>query len=1352
MVRPKPTLDRHPPTIAWSLLGLGLTMGLVGATVLLGWLFDRPALTSLGFDSRPVRLGPAMLTVMLGLGLVLDAPRAAPVVGRAVVARIYTGVTLVAGLLLAGRVSGLPALQFLPDERAPGYPTSALAPMVPLAILCAAVALRLLSGAGPASRARVRFAWFVGGALVLTGVPLVLTSSTVDSPFADADPTAIAPAICVILVLTGAAVLVAAGRREAADAGVAETSAPRRARFIIAFLAAAAAAEAIGLAYHSEFERGLGRDLQTQLEAVAELQVEWLQQWRRERLGDSKVLFSSPAMHDFAQAPTGQVPRSLEAWLGAYDVYGQYDRIHLLDPAGRVLLSHPSGAPAPASELATLFADAARLSPSPTLIDLDRPDQADTATAMFVLVPVFDSDAVAAPVRLGTGVLHIDPDARLRPFLHRWPGPNATSESHLVRRDGDTVVFVTPSREHGHSVPRPRFGLDRRDVLAVKAALGQRGLVDGTDPDGRAVFGVLTPIADSPWVLVTHMDVAEFHARLRARTLVVAAFIALLLTVAGIALVLGWRSTRARQDRRRAELIGELEATTAALGHLLARSPTVIYTMALRGDRLVPVSMSENIERLFGYTVEEAMVLDWWPRHVHPADIPVAMEALSRMETDDTIESVYRFHRKDGSVLWVSDRLEVSRRVDGRVIEATGALNDVTARHAAERSLWESEERLRLALTASDQGLYDFDVPTGQVVVNEGYARMLGHDPATFRETAEGWSGRLHPEDRARAEATLSAFLAGDAVGVYTSEFRMATRDGDWRWILSTGRLITRAADGSPLRMLGTHTDVTARKVAEARAQRLAQLYAALSDSNEAIVRCSTREDLFPRICEAVVRHGGIAMAWIGITDAETHLVRRMAAAGSHPGDVAYLDGLEISTDPGAPAGNGATGRAIRENRPVWITDFAADPSTAPWRARAAEHGWVASASLPLRLDGRPIGALSLYGRAAATFDEDGRRLLTALADDIGFALDAMARDEQRRAAEAALRIKDMAIEASNNAIAFADPTGRFTYVNKAFLRDWGYARADEVIGRPAADFCASAEQAAEILASLTTERIWTGELEARTRNGAELVTLTTVSRIDDEHGVPVCILATFSDITRRRRADAEIRAALREREALLKEIHHRVKNNLQVITSLLRLESNRAPQPDVKRVLGEMKNRVISMALLHELLYRSDTLAQVDLGGYLAELGRQVFDTAALQAGVMLDARTEPIALELDQAVPCGLLVNELLSNALKHGFPGGRRGKVHLTLRRLDDTGRVLVEVHDDGVGLPPDFEQRSKGSLGLQIVSDLTRQLDGHLEVDSPDGARFRVTFTVKLSSAVLPQLPQQSTAARRSIPVN
>ncbi len=235
-----------------------------------------------------------------------------------------------------------------------------------------------------------------------------------------------------------------------------------------------------------------------------------------------------------------------------------------------------------------------------------------------------------------------------------------------------------------------------------------------------------------------------------------------------------------------------------------------------------------------------------------------------------------------------------------------------------------------------------------------------------------------------------------------------------------------------------------------------------------------------------------------------------------------------------------------------------------------------------------------------------------------------------------------------------------------------------------------------------------------------------------DALGRPLKMHGTIQDITERKRADDALRASLREKEALLKEVHHRVKNNLQVIMSLLRMEGRRSTQPDTKSVLGEMQGRIRSMALLHESLYRSGTFAAVDLSGYLTQLATQAvrsFQTSP--NAVQLDLALAPVLVEMDQALPCGLLVNELVSNALKHGFPGGRAGHLRVALQPVaDEPARWCLAVTDDGVGLPPDFDFRRSQSLGLQLVVDLAGQLRGTSAIGPAPGAgtRIAVTFTI------------------------
>ncbi len=231
-----------------------------------------------------------------------------------------------------------------------------------------------------------------------------------------------------------------------------------------------------------------------------------------------------------------------------------------------------------------------------------------------------------------------------------------------------------------------------------------------------------------------------------------------------------------------------------------------------------------------------------------------------------------------------------------------------------------------------------------------------------------------------------------------------------------------------------------------------------------------------------------------------------------------------------------------------------------------------------------------------------------------------------------------------------------------------------------------------------------------------------------DPAGQPLRVIGTHKDVTAQKQGEMELTQSLHEKEALLKEVHHRVKNNMQVISSLLRLEAAKHTAPETKDALRDMQGRIRSMALLHETLYRSGDFARVNLDNYLRDLSTQFFraQNVAPQL-VALGFELSAVKVEIDQAIPCGLIVNELLTNALKYGFPQGRSGMVRVGLN-LNADGEVQLQVSDDGVGLPPDLDIMQSNSLGLRLVSDLTRQLQGNLVIEAP--AQFTIRFKPKV----------------------
>jgi two-component sensor histidine kinase len=233
-----------------------------------------------------------------------------------------------------------------------------------------------------------------------------------------------------------------------------------------------------------------------------------------------------------------------------------------------------------------------------------------------------------------------------------------------------------------------------------------------------------------------------------------------------------------------------------------------------------------------------------------------------------------------------------------------------------------------------------------------------------------------------------------------------------------------------------------------------------------------------------------------------------------------------------------------------------------------------------------------------------------------------------------------------------------------------------------------------------------------------------TISPIVDASGRVAGASMIARDITDRKKAAERISASLREKDALLREIHHRVKNNMQVVSSLLQLQSAHLHDPKLLEPFKDCQDRIRTMALIHEKLYRTEGLAQIDFKEYLESLTDMLLRAHSKGPFIRRQLNLEPVALSIDLAIPVGLIANELISNSLKHAFNGRQKGVVRVALTRPNQD-ELRLAVSDDGQGLPENFLQST--SLGVRLVRILTGQINGRMEYKSENGAEFAIVFS-------------------------
>ena len=333
-------------------------------------------------------------------------------------------------------------------------------------------------------------------------------------------------------------------------------------------------------------------------------------------------------------------------------------------------------------------------------------------------------------------------------------------------------------------------------------------------------------------------------------------------------------------------------------------------------------------------------------------------------------------------------------------------------------------------------------------------------------------------------------------------------------------------------------------------------------------------------------------------------------------------------------------------------------------------------------------------------------------------------------------RMFERFFDSAPDAVLVTDEQGRITDLNRQAQVMFGYER-QELVGQPIELLVPENQRAAHrtqreaYLGTPKMRPMGKGlDLYGRRKDGTRIPVDITLSPLHT--GTKLRVMAAVRDITERKESETKIMASLREKDVLLREIHHRVKNNLAVICSLMYLESTYAKDEHTAQVFRESESRIHSMALVHETLYGSKNLGCIDFSEYARVLATDILSSYGNQSEesikVQLKSEMEPVIMTIDVAVPCGLILNELISNAMKHGFAGGRPGEITITLRSGPEKS-CFLSVNDTGRGIPSDLDLKSNKSLGLRLVRSLTKQIRGSFElIRTEPGTSARVQFPI------------------------
>jgi PAS domain S-box-containing protein len=683
--------------------------------------------------------------------------------------------------------------------------------------------------------------------------------------------------------------------------------------------------------------------------------------------------------------------------------------------------------------------------------------------------------------------------------------------------------------------------------------------------------------------------------------------------------------------------------------------------------------VNQKFCEIVGYTASELLSRTWMDV-TYPEDIAADLAQTHRLFAGeiDSFKMEKRLVRKDGSLVWVNISASLIEEPLSGAIYSVVVTEDISDRKIAEKAVKASEERFRQLAENIESVFWALDVQQQQLIyISPAYAKIWGRDSDELYAARQSFIDFIHPEDRDRVIVSFQDIVQGE----HEIEYRIIRPNGEIRWIRDRAFPIKNKS-GEVYRVVGIAEDISERKQAQKELHDAQQMYQQILDA----------------ITDTILVKGP-----------ESRIVW---------GNKAFRDYCKIDSIKFASAVENqsqeldCTNQCLIDDASIFTTGQTLQVYDEPHEGYDGKVRYFDTIKSPI-------------------FNTEGQVVMT-----VGVSRDTTERKQAEKALrESEERFRQLAENIQDSFWLVTTELTDILYLSPAYEQIWGRCREElyangcnwiEWVYPEDKHLLLSALP--RLLAGTSTST----EYRIVRPDGTIRWVYDRAFPILDESGKVYRIAGICEDISDRKFTEARIQGALREKEVLLKEIHHRVKNNMQVISSLLQLQAQYIEDEDTLSLFEESQTRIHSMALIHEQLYQSEHLDRIDIKPYVENLVANLSQSFGCYSNsICINLNLDPISLNIETAIPCGLIINELASNSLKYAFTQNREGEISIDFCKIS-AQEFHLSIKDNGTGFPEGFDVENTETLGLRLVRMLTRQLDGSLTIDSQCGTCYDIKF--------------------------